>query len=81
MQCCEELFVVWTSVGVEDRQLEAGLLDGSLLEQMGNIGNTLGTPVLATILLGAGYSGMILTAIAVCAAGLGVHSLLARLRR
>ena len=51
------------------------------MAQMGNIGNTLGTPVLATILLGAGYSGMILTAIAVCAAGLGVHSLLARLRR
>lgn len=50
------------------------------LAQMGNIGNTLGTPVLAAILLGAGHSGMIATAIIVSAAGLAAHLWMQRLR-
>ena len=50
------------------------------LAQMGNIGNTLGTPVLAAILLGAGYSGMILTAIIVASVGLLAHLWMQRVR-
>jgi predicted MFS family arabinose efflux permease len=51
------------------------------MAQMGNIGNTLGTPVLALILSGAGYSGMILTALVVCVGGFVVHLVLAQRRR
>ncbi len=51
------------------------------MAQMGNIGNTLGTPVLAAVVLGAGYSGMIVSAIGVFAFGMAVHLWLARRRQ
>lgn len=50
------------------------------MAQMGNIGNTLGTPMIAAVLLGAGYSGMILSAVLVMFAGLSVHLWLAARR-
>ena len=50
------------------------------LAQMGNIGNTLGTPVIAAIILSFGYAGMIWAVAAVFAAGAATHFLLARRR-
>ena len=51
------------------------------MAQMGNIGNTLGTPVLAAVLLGFGYGGMITTAIIVFIFGGAMHLWLAQRRR
>ncbi|MEP2506878.1 MAG: MFS transporter [Paracoccaceae bacterium] len=50
------------------------------LAQMGNIGNTLGTPVIATLILSFGYSGMIWAVALIFAAGATTHFLLARRR-
>lgn len=50
------------------------------MAQMGNLGNTLGTPGLLLVLGVAGYSGMIWTAIIIFLAGIGVHGWLS-LRR
>ncbi|MEO0390545.1 MAG: MFS transporter [Pseudomonadota bacterium] len=50
------------------------------LAQMGNLGNTLGTPALLAVLSVAGYAGMVWTAILVFACGIGVHALLAARR-
>ena len=51
------------------------------MAQMGNIGNTLGTPVMAFALAQSGYAALPLLAGAAFAGGLGLHLLLARLRR
>lgn len=50
------------------------------MAQLGNTGNTLGTPALAAVILGAGYGGMIATCIVVFTVGLGAHLWLARRR-
>lgn len=51
------------------------------MAQMGNLGNTLGTPALAAIVATAGYSGMILLALIVFAAGALLHLWMAYRRR
>jgi len=51
------------------------------MAQMGNIGNTAGTPVMAAVLLGFGYAGMPLVAGLALAAGLAVHIFLGYLRK
>lgn len=47
------------------------------MAQMGNLGNTLGTPILLSVLGVAGYPGLIWTVIAVLACGLLVHGWMA----
>ncbi|THH38340.1 MFS transporter [Aliishimia ponticola] len=51
------------------------------MAQMGNIGNTVGTPVLAAAVAGIGYGGMIGTALIVTVLGLLTHAGLDHLRR
>lgn len=51
------------------------------MAQMGNVGNTLGTPMLVAVIAGAGYSGMIVTAIVIFTSGLCAHLWLAHRRR
>lgn len=51
------------------------------LAQMGNLGNTLGTPALAAVLAGAGYSGMMTVSAVVFAAGILMHLWMANRRR
>lgn len=51
------------------------------LAQTGNLGNTLGTPVLLAVLGVAGYPGLVWTAILVMAGGLAVHAWMAQRRR
>ncbi|MCX7560048.1 MFS transporter [Sulfitobacter sp. F26204] len=51
------------------------------MAQMGNIGNTLGTPVIALALAAMGYQALPVVAGIVLALGLFVHLLLGRLRR
>lgn len=50
------------------------------MAQMGNLGNTLGTPVLLAVLSVAGYAGLIWTSIAILLGGIAVHGWMA-LRR
>jgi len=50
------------------------------MAQMGNVGNTLGTPVLALVLAGAGFGAMIWTAAVITALGIAVHLWLAHRR-
>ncbi|MGR3599004.1 MAG: MFS transporter [Heliomarina sp.] len=50
------------------------------LAQMGNLGNTLGTPVLALLVAGQGRGGFMIFAGTVFACGFGIHLLLSRLR-
>ncbi len=50
------------------------------MAQMGNLGNTMGTPVMVAVIAGAGYAGLMLVLCAVFLAGLSVHLVLARLR-
>lgn len=49
--------------------------------QMGNLGTTTGTPVLAALLAAAGPPGLALAAVALCLIGIAVHQLQARRRR
>ena len=51
------------------------------LAQMGNLGNTLGTPVLLWVLSWGGYGAMIWTAILVFAGGFAMHGWMALRRR
>ena len=51
------------------------------MAQMGNIGNTTGTPIMALALAGIGYSALPLLAGFAFAAGLAVHLWLAHRRR
>jgi MFS transporter, DHA1 family, inner membrane transport protein len=48
--------------------------------QLGNLGTTTGTPVLAALLASAGPSGLALAAVTLCALGIAVHQLQARRR-
>jgi MFS family permease len=48
--------------------------------QLGNLGTTTGTPVLAALLAGVGPSGLTLAVVALCAAGIALHQLQARRR-
>ena len=60
----------------EDRARAAGAV-----AQLGNLGTTTGTPVLAALLASAGPPGLTLAAILLCALGIGIHALQARRRR
>ncbi|SHJ12330.1 MFS transporter [Wenxinia saemankumensis] len=51
------------------------------MAQMGNIGNTLGTPVIAAVTAGAGYGGMMAGVTAIFVAGAAAHLALAARRR
>ena len=56
-----------------DRALASGAM-----AQTGNLGNTIGTPIMVLVLYGIGYGGMMAVLIAMFAGGLAVHTLLAR---
>jgi len=60
----------------EDRARAAGAV-----AQLGNLGTTTGTPVLAALLASAGPPGLALAATALCALGICLHALQARRRR
>lgn len=60
----------------EDRARAAGAI-----AQLGNLGTTTGTPVLAAVLAGQGPGLMVLAALALCAAGISVHAAQARRRQ
>ncbi|MEF3046671.1 MFS transporter [Pseudotabrizicola sp. L79] len=49
--------------------------------QLGNLGTTTGTPVIAAILATGGAKGLALVAIAACLLGIGLHALQARRRQ
>ncbi|MBA3910516.1 MAG: MFS transporter [Rhodobacter sp.] len=49
--------------------------------QLGNLGTTTGTPVLAALIAASGPAGLALAAIGLCAIGIGVHRLQARRRQ
>jgi hypothetical protein len=49
--------------------------------QLGNLGTTTGTPVLAALLAASGPPGLALAAIALCALGIALHQLQAGRRR
>ena len=51
------------------------------MAQAGNLGNTIGTPLMVTALSIAGYSGLLTTVIALFLAGFAAHVLLAKRRR
>lgn len=59
----------------QDRARAAGAV-----AQLGNLGTTTGTPVLAALLAAAGPPGLALAATALCALGIAVHHLQARRR-
>jgi hypothetical protein len=48
--------------------------------QLGNLGTTTGTPVLAALLASAGPPGLAVAAVALCALGIALHQLQARRR-
>lgn len=50
------------------------------LAQMGNLGNTIGTPVMLTVIAGAGYGGFMVALAALFLVGAAAHLLLARQR-
>lgn len=54
----------------EDRARAAGAI-----AQLGNLGTTSGTPVLAALLASTGPSGLALAAVVLCGAGIAVHAL------
>ncbi|MFN4201636.1 MAG: MFS transporter [Tabrizicola sp.] len=54
----------------EDRARAAGAV-----AQLGNLGTTTGTPVLAALLAGAGPSALALAAVLLCGVGIAVHAL------
>ncbi len=49
--------------------------------QLGNLGTTTGTPVLAALLAASGPTGLVLAAVVLCGVGIGLHSLQARRRQ
>jgi predicted MFS family arabinose efflux permease len=59
----------------EDRARAAGAV-----AQLGNLGTTTGTPVLAALLAASGPAGVGLAAVVLCGVGVGLHSLQARRR-
>ena len=64
-------------MGEAARMIEAN----GALAQAGNIGNTIGTPIMAAALAGLGYAALPLLAGLAFAAGLAVHLWLEHLRR
>ncbi|MFN4193373.1 MAG: MFS transporter [Tabrizicola sp.] len=58
------------NAGPEDRARAAGAV-----AQLGNLGTTTGTPVLAALLAGAGPSALALAAVLLCGVGIAVHAL------
>lgn len=60
---------------------EARILSNGAMAQTGNIGSTLGTPVIFAISTGLGYSAMLLTLGFVLCLGAGAHAILALRRR
>jgi nitrate/nitrite transporter NarK len=60
--------------------IEGQALSHGAIAQMGNLGNTLGTPVLLLILDQAGLAGLLSAVIVIYAAGCIVHIVLAYLR-
>jgi MFS transporter, DHA1 family, inner membrane transport protein len=61
--------------GPDNRARAAGAV-----AQLGNLGTTTGTPVLAALLASSGAPGLALAATTLCALGIAVHSLQARRR-
>jgi MFS transporter, DHA1 family, inner membrane transport protein len=59
----------------DDRARAAGAV-----AQLGNLGTTTGTPVLAALLAASGASGLVIAATALCALGIALHGLQARRR-
>jgi len=59
----------------EDRASAAGAL-----AQLGNLGTTTGTPLLAALLAQAGPPGLVLAAVGLCGLGIALHALQARRR-
>ena len=49
--------------------------------QLGNLGTTTGTPVLAALLAASGPTGLSIAAVVLCLIGIGLHSLQARRRK
>ena len=60
---------------------EARARAAGAVAQLGNLGTTTGTPVLAALFAAAGPPGLALAAIALCAIGITVHQLQAQRRR
>ena len=54
----------------EDRARAAGAM-----AQLGNLGTTTGTPLLAALLASAGPAGLAVAAVVLCGAGIAVHAL------
>jgi nitrate/nitrite transporter NarK len=63
------------NTGPDDRARAAGAV-----AQLGNLGTTTGTPVLAVLLAAAGPPGLAIAAILLCGLGIAVHALQARRR-
>lgn len=61
--------------------VEAQALSNGALVQMGNLGNTLGTPILLMIQSWSGVTGMLVAVLATYLAGCFAHAFLAHLRR
>lgn len=59
----------------EDRARAAGAV-----AQLGNVGTTLGTPLLALLLVQTGHDGIILFVLPLCLCGIAVHAVLTRRR-
>lgn len=64
-----------------NRTVEAQALSNGAIAQMGNLGNTLGTPVLLLIQSQSGITGMLFAILAIYVAGWFAHFVLAHLRR
>lgn len=60
----------------EDRARAAGAI-----AQLGNLGTTTGTPVLAAVMAGQGVAAMVALALLLCVAGIGAHAFCARRRQ
>ncbi len=60
----------------EDRARAAGAI-----AQLGNLGTTTGTPVLAAVMAGQGVAAMVALALLLCVAGIGAHAVCARRRQ
>jgi hypothetical protein len=59
---------------------EARARAAGAVAQLGNLGTTTGTPVLAALLASAGPPGLALAASGLCALGIGIHAWQARRR-
>ena len=64
-----------------NESLEDRAQGNGAMAQTGNIGNSLGTPVIAALLLGAGYNAMMFAMACALALGFAVHFAMARLRQ